>query len=280
MLLGGTIIGQYRNMDEWETLLVRSRFRAITAPFDCNTDKRTIEAFLETAGRHDVTIAESGVWRNVMDSDPEAARQAIEYAKRQLAIADEYNIRCCVNIAGTSGCYGWDAADISNYKPETYEKSIRIIQEIIDDVKPTRAYYCIEPMPWMVPDGPDEYLDLIRDVQRPMFAAHMDFVNMINSPRRFLKSEAFISECFSKLAPYIRSTHIKDSRMDMMKLTTTLEECPPGEGMLDFGGILRIIHEQLPKDAPVLLEHMQTEEEYRRAYDFLSAKALEESIPI
>ena len=38
MLLGGTVTGEYRNVREWEDLLVRSRFRAITAPFSCRTD--------------------------------------------------------------------------------------------------------------------------------------------------------------------------------------------------------------------------------------------------
>ena len=98
----------------------------------------------------------------------------------------------------------------------------------------------------------------------------MDFVNMINSPRRALAPEDFIEECFRKLGPYIKSTHIKDSRMDPMRLTTVIEECSPGEGSLDYGRVVRILEKYLPEDAPVLLEHMQTEEEYRTAYDYVA----------
>ena len=36
----------------------------------------------------------------------------------------------------------------------------------------------------------------------------------------------------------------------------------------------------LAPDAPVLLEHMQTEEEYRKAYDYVAGKAKEEGIPV
>ena len=108
----------------------------------------------------------------------------------------------------------------------------------------------------------------------------MDFVNMINSPRRYLAPEAFIEECFSKLAPYIKSTHLKDTRMHPTRLTTVLEECSPGEGTLDFERVLRIMDRWLPADAPVLLEHMSTFEEYAAAYDHVSAAAARAGVSI
>ena len=273
MLLGGTVTGNWTDIRGWEEILVRSEFKAITAPFNCRTAPQEIDAYMETAAKHSVTIAEIGVWRNVMDPDPAAAAEAVAYAKGQLALADRIGIPCCVNIAGTSGTAGWDAADASNFTEETYTEIIRMTREIIDDVNPKSTCYGIEPMPWMVPDGPDAYLQLIRDVDREAFCAHMDFVNMINCPRRFLAAEDFIEECFRKLAPYIRSTHLKDSRMDPLRLTTVLEECSPGEGCLNFTNVLRIIDRYLPADGPVLLEHMQTEEEYRRAYVYTAGIA-------
>ena len=280
MRLGGTIVGSWRSVAEWEELLARSRFRAITAPFTCETDPKEISAYLEAAKRHDTVIAEVGVWKNVMDPNPETAKAAIAFAKGQLKLADRLGIPCCVNIAGTAGSAGWDAADRSNFTAETYERIIRIVREIIDEAEPERACYTLEPMPWMVPDGPDEYLQLIRDVDRPQFGAHMDFVNMINCPRRYLAPERFIEDCFRKLAPWIKSTHIKDSRMDPMRLTTVLEECSPGEGNLDFETILPILARYLPEDAPVLLEHMQTDEEYRASYAYLKEKAEKAAVAI
>ena len=273
MLLGGTVAGYYADPAGWEQALVDSGFRAVTAPFSCQTPKEEIRTYREIAARRRVVIAEIGVWKNLLDPDPEKAGEAMAYAKGQLALAEETGIPCCVNIAGTPGSAGWDAADPANYTREVYGRTVDTIREILDDVKPERAYYCIEPMPWMVPDGPDEYLQLIRDVDRAMFGAHMDFVNMINCPRRSLAPEAFIEECFRKLGPYIKSTHIKDSRMDPVRLTTMIEECAPGEGTLNYPEVLRIMDRYLPKDAPVLLEHMRTPDEYRRAYDYVTRQA-------
>ena len=280
MLLGGTVAGEFHSPEEWEKLLVRSRFRAVTAPFSMHTPRKETEAYRAACERHGVVIAEIGVWKNIFDPDPAAAAEARAYAEGQLALADELGIPCCVNIAGTAGAAGWDAADPSNFTDETYEKIVLSVREIIDRVAPRRAFYCLEPMPWMIPDSPDIYLQLIRDVDRPQFAAHMDFVNMINCPRRSLAPVKFVEECIAKLGPMIKSTHIKDSRMHPTRLTTILEECSPGEGTLDFAEILRILDEGLPADAPVLLEHMTTFEEYEKAYDYLAEIAGKNGISI
>jgi len=204
----------------------------------------------------------------------------VEYAIRQLRLADELSVPCCVNIAGTDSQAGWDAADRSNFTEETYQRIVSSIRTIIDGAKPKKAFYCLEPMPWMIPDSPESCLQLMKDVDREQFAVHMDFVNMINCPRRFLDAEGFIEECFRALGPYIKSTHLKDSRMDPMELTTVLHECAPGEGSLDFVRILRIIDRYLPADAPVLLEHMSTFDEYHKAYEYLAARAAEAGVGI
>ena len=270
MLLGGTVAGHWEGPEQWEALLAASHFKAVTAPFNCHTARSDADAYCGIARKHGAVIAEVGVWKNLFDPDPRKAAENMAYAKAQLALADERGIACCVNIVGTSSPVSWDAADKSNFTSETWTRAVASIREIIDDVRPVRAFYCIEPMPWMIPDSPEVYLQLIRDVDRPQFAAHMDFVNMINCPRRFLDAEGFIDECFRTLAPYIKSTHIKDSRMDLKHLTTVLEECSPGEGGLDIGAILKIINKYLPADAPVLLEHMSTFDEYARAYRYVA----------
>ena len=278
MLLGGTVCGRYSTPEAWECLLAASRFKAVTAPFTCHTPEAEADAYCAAARRQGAVIAEVGIWKNLFDPDPAAAKAAMAFAKGQLALADARGIPCCVNIVGTASPAGWDAADKSNFTPETYDRIVASIREIIDSVKPDRAFYCVEPMPWMVPDGPEACLRLIRDVDRRQFGAHMDFVNMINCPRRYLDAEGFIGTCFRLLAPYIKSTHLKDTRMHPTRLTTILEECSPGEGSLDFTRVLTIMDRYLPADAPVLLEHMQAFEEYEKAYAYVAAQAAEAKI--
>ena len=276
MRLGGTVC--CGNPAEWEEKLVGSGFRAITAPFTCDTPAEEIGRLCRITEKHDVTIAEVGVWRNLFD--PVRGTENLDYAVRQLQLADQLDIPCCVNVAGTDSSAGWDAADRGNFTEAMYRRLVASVREIIDRAGPKHAFYCLEPMPWMFPDSPDVYLQLMKDVDREQFAVHMDFVNMINCPRCYLDAEGFIEECFSKLGPYIKSTHLKDSRMDPMQLTAVLNECSPGEGGLDFVRVLKIIDRYLPQDAPVLLEHMNTFEEYRRAYEYTAAKAAEAGVRI
>ena len=78
MLLGGTVAGRFASPEDWEKLLVESRFRAVTAPFNCHTPADEVREYCEIARRHGVRIAEVGVWRNPFDRDPAAAAAALD----------------------------------------------------------------------------------------------------------------------------------------------------------------------------------------------------------
>ena len=278
MKLGGSITARFEGAARWGELLEASRFAAVTCPVAHDAPDDVVADVLKEAERLNVTIAEVGVWKNPLALDTLEREAAMSFAKAQLRFADEIHAPCCVNIVGSRGAR-WDGAYRDNFSEETYQAIVASIREIIDDAKPTRTFYTIEPMPWMVPDGPDEYLKLIRDVDRERFAVHMDFVNMINSPRRYLFAPEFIEECFVKLGPYIKSCHVKDSLLEQ-PYTVMLREAAPGKGGLDFAKVLKIADRCLPKDMPFLLEHMQTDAEYAVAYDYLAGIAKAEGIPI
>ena len=278
MKLGGSICSPHQSPEDWGALLQASRFAAVTCPINSEAPPDAARAYMAEAGRLAVTVAEIGVWKNTLSPDGPERKAAMDYAKAQLALGDELGIPCCVNIVGSRGEI-WDGAYADNYSAATYDAIIESVREIIDAVNPKRCAYCIEPMPWMVPDGPDEYLKLIEDVDRPMFGAHLDFVNMINSPKRYLFANEFIDECFKKLGPHIVSCHIKDIVLDPT-LTVLLHEVAPGDGTLDFAHILRSADRMLPKQMPFLLEHMQTDPEYAAAYTHVAAIADKEGIVI
>jgi sugar phosphate isomerase/epimerase len=148
---------------------------------------------------------------------------------------------------------------------------VEITREIIDAVKPRRTFFTLEPMPWIFPDSPDNYLRLIAAIDRRAFAVHLDPVNMINSPHRYFHNATFIRECFQKLGPYIESCHAKDTLL-AQKLTTHLDEVRPGLGRLDYTVFLTELN-KLDPDLPLLLEHLPDETEYRLAADYVRAKA-------
>jgi sugar phosphate isomerase/epimerase len=138
---------------------------------------------------------------------------------------------------------------------------VELVREIVDAVRPKRAFYTLETMPWMYPDSADSYLALIQAVDRKQVAVHLDPVNIVCSPKRYYSNADLLRECFDKLGPWIVSCHAKDILLQD-RLTVHLDEVGPGEGELDYSVYLHEL-DKLDPDIPLILEHMRTPEEYR-----------------
>lgn len=270
MRIGGGIVKPYRNPEEWYQLVKELGYRAVLAPIDCKAGKEERQAYLQCAREHDLVIGEVGVWKNVISINDEERKAAMEYSKNQLELADELGANCCVNITGSRGEI-WDGFCRENYSKDTYALIVDSIRQVIDAVKPKRTFFTIETMPWMVPDSPDEYLQLIQDVDRKAFGVHLDFVNMMNCPKRVLFCDEFIEECFTKLGAHIKSIHGKDVIMENA-YTTVIRETMPGKGIINYQKVARLC-ESLGPDTTLFVEHLPDFESYRKAAAYVREQA-------
>lgn len=270
MRLGGAIEKPYNNPEEWVSYVKQLGYSAVLAPVDCHADTATRQAYLKMARENDLVIGEVGVWRNCMSKNDAERKAAMEYAKEQLALAEELGANCCVNIIGSRNEI-WDSFDPENYDDDVYAMAVDSVREIIDAVKPKNTCYSIESMPWMVPESPEEYLKLIKDVDREAFGVHLDFVNMINCPRRYVQSTQFIKHCLDLLGPHIKSIHGKDVLMERA-YTTLIHETMPGKGTLDYVSILPMI-EKLGPDTTFFIEHLPDFETYKEAAGYIRSQA-------
>ncbi|MCR5214954.1 MAG: sugar phosphate isomerase/epimerase [Eubacterium sp.] len=276
MRIGGSIEKPYNNPEEWVELAKDLRYSAVICPIDSTSDTRTRQEYKKAARDADLLIGEVGVWRNCLAMDDSIRKDAMDYAKAQLALADEMEANCCVNIIGSHSTKAWDGFAEENYSEDFYALAVDSVREIIDAVKPKNTFYSIEPMPWVLPDSPEQYLKLIKDVDRSQFAVHLDFVNMINCPERYCCSTRFIKHCFDLLGPYIKSIHGKDSIMEQA-YTAIIHEAMPGEGSLDYPRILEMV-EKLGADTPLFVEHLPDYETYKKAASYVRKKACESGI--
>ncbi len=272
MRLGGPVSGDTSTPESWIAAVRRHGYRAAYCPVNSKADAETIRAYVEAAQEADVVIAEVGAWSNPLSADAETRRAAIALCQSQLALADQVGARCCVNIAGSRG-EQWDGPHPDNLTEETFDLVVETVRAIIDAVQPTRTWYTLEPMPWMVPDSPASYLRLIQAIDRERFGVHLDPVNMIAGPQTYYANSVFLSECFATLGPYIKSCHAKDILLSG-KLTVHLDEVRPGLGALDYRTFLREL-DKLDPDTPLLLEHLPSEEEYVLAGEYVRAVAQE-----
>ena len=273
MRLGGPLFEKYGDPLRWLTLLRHSGYRAAFCPVSVDTDAATVRNYAAAARKADIIISEVGAWSNPLSPDHAIRKKALDGCKKALALADQIGARCCVNIAGSRG-EKWDGPHADDLTPETFELIVQTVREIIDSVKPRHTCYALETMPWMYPDSPESYLQLLKAIDRKAFAVHLDPVNLICSPQRYFNNGDLVRECFRKLGAYIKSCHAKDILLQG-KLTTHLDEVRPGLGKLDYAVFLKEL-DKLDPDIPLMLEHLPDAEEYAQAAKHIRSVAQKE----
>jgi sugar phosphate isomerase/epimerase len=196
----------------------------------------------------------------MLDSDSEKRKKNLAYVTERLALAEAVAARCCVDIAGSYNPKVWYGPHPRNFSKEFFDATVENCRRVIDEVRPKRTKFSVEMMGWMWPESPDQYLQLIRAVDRPQFGVHIDICNGINSPHRFYENAAYTRETFAKLGRWVLSCHAKDLEW-VPEMNVHFVEVIPGRGSIDYGVYLSEIA-KLPVEAPLMLEHLRNAEEY------------------
>ncbi len=226
-------------------------------------DRQRIADIAAAFAKHDVVIAEVGRWKNLLAADPAERQQNLQFVSEGLALADEIGALCCVDIAGSYSPESWFGPHPRNVSREFFDAAIENARKIIDAVKPKRAKFGFEMMGWALPDSADSCLQMIKAVDRPAFAVHLDPCNLINSPARYYNTTDLLNDCFDKLGPWIVSCHAKDVSWSV-EMQMHFQEVPIGAGTLDYRTYLKRLA-ALDKDVPLMIEHMQNAAEYDRS---------------
>ncbi len=266
MRLGTSSPLVYDSAANWADNQLKLGCKTVVFPVQSSEPESKIIEYKEAADKAGLSVAEVGIWRNALSSDPQEKEQNIDYCVEQLRLADYVGARCCVNVAGTTGPI-WDGAYKENFSDDMRKDIVSMVREIIDRADVKNTFFTLEPMPWMVPTSPKDYLRLIEEVDRDRFAVHMDVINMINSIDRYFNAKEFIDECAELLGNRIRSCHIKDVHLSP-EFTVRLEECAPGQGEFPLRYYVEKMN-AIDSDMPVILEHLKTDEEYYKYMEYL-----------
>lgn len=247
-------------------------YRAAYAPADMDVkDSARIAAWVKEFANQDVVIAEVGAFRNILDPNDEKRRRNFDWVTERLALAEALGARNCVDIAGSYHPDVWYGPNSRNMSREFFDATVENCRKLIDAVKPRRTVFTIEMMPWSLPTGPDEYIQLIKAVDRKAFGVHLDVCNTMNSPSRLYNNASVIRECFQKLGRWIASCHAKDLQWGP-GVQMYVQEVVPGTGVIDYKTYLTELS-ALPVDAPLMLEHLHSEDEYTRGRKYIQGVA-------
>lgn len=256
-----------QNAQQWAKSNVDLGLKSVVFPLNCNATDSEVDEYVKAAKENDLLIAEVGIWCNAIDEDPQKAKKNLEYSINQLRLADKIGARCAVNVAGAYCGPRWDGAAKENFSKECFAKTVKMIQTVIDEANPINTYFSIEPMPWMIPTGPEEYLNLIEAVGRDRFAVHMDIINMINCPERYFSPGEFLQKCFDLLKGRIRSCHLKDILL-LQDFTFQLKECACGEGTFCIEKYAELASKEDP-DMPMIIEHLSGDDAYKESVAYV-----------
>ena len=278
MRLGGSVMKPYNSPQEWLAHVKELGYSCVIFPVESTAPASVIRDYAQCCRDNDLLIGEVGAWRNVMARDEKERAANMDWNIRQLELAETVGANCCVNISG-SFAEMWDGYHPDLDTKETWDLVVSNTQKIIDAVKPTRTSYSLEPMPWMVPESPEQYLQLLKDVDRPAFKVHLDYCNMLNSIERYRHASEFITHCFDLLGENIVSIHAKDALIVQGALPVNINEIMPGKGSIDLSLVTKLAH-QLGDDIPVFVEHLDTHEDYLQAAAAMREAARKANVPV
>ncbi|SNU08591.1 Sugar phosphate isomerase/epimerase [Lachnospiraceae bacterium] len=266
MRLGTSSPLTHTSAKQWAEQQVSLGCKTVVFPVQSNEPIGKINSYKNAAEEYGLSIAEVGIWRNALSPDLNQRKTDMDYCIEQLRLADYLGARCAVNVAGAFGPR-WDGHYKANFSKEARCETIKMVREIIDRANVKNTFFTLEPMPWMIPTGPKDYLKLIEEVDRDRFAVHMDIINMTNSMERYFQAEEFIDECAELLGDRIRSCHIKDVHLKE-EYTFQLQECAPGCGEYPLGYYMSKMNE-IDSEMPIILEHLNTDDEYKKYLKYI-----------
>jgi sugar phosphate isomerase/epimerase len=265
--LGGPVYDTTEDPDEWVQYCKKAGYRAAYCPVQPGADQYTVNAYRSAAKTNDIVISEVGAWSNMVSPDENERQGSIEKCINGLVLADQIGANCCVNVSGSRNPEHWAGPHQDNLTQDTFDLIVETTRKVIDAVNPSDTYFTLEAMPWAYPDSPENYLKLINAIQRKQFGVHIDPVNMVVSPQIYFRNGELIKSCFKLLGSYIRSCHAKDITIREDNYIPQLDELRPGLGKLNYQVYLSELAKL--KDIPLMMEHLETEEEYFAAADYI-----------
>ncbi|MDC7222689.1 MAG: TIM barrel protein [Spirochaetales bacterium] len=267
MRMGMHLVKGFSGPEDWLNQLAQRNCRAAFCPVKADAPPSLKREYLKASEEGDILLAEVHAWSNMASAYEQVRNDSLAFCIGQLELAEELGANCCVTTAGSRLKDKGPHRD--NLSGETFELIVKSVQTIIDEVQPRNTWFTLECMPWIFPRTVEDYLRLIEAVDRERFAVHFDPVNLIYTLENFYGNGEFLRNSITRLKPYIKSCHAKDILIGTA-FPIEIRECAPGLGSLDYQTYITEMN-KINENMPLMLEHLKTDEEYRRAADYLAA---------
>ena len=265
MRLGTSKNFKHSSPEEWAKIHNSLGLRAVVFPLDQRDDPALVDEYVAAAKHYDIAIAEAGIWLPLVCADEEQRKANMDYAVNELKFADRIGARCAVDFIGTYMGVRTEDSEL-NFTDEAFEATVRTVREVINRAEPQNTKFVLEAMRNSAPISPEQYHDLLVEVGEPAFGVHLDPFNWVLDASMLPKSAEILDRSFDLLGDQIVSCHLKDLVAD----GDSVAEVMPTKGVFDIAHFFERLKEY--PDTPVIIEHLQSTEEYLEALSLIDAK--------
>lgn len=141
-----------------------------------------------------------------------------------------------------------------NHGDEAFARLVAALKEIAPIAADLGVSVAPEMSLMTILSGVDRTEALMAEIDHPGAGVNFDPANILD-PLSLYDSGAFVDDAFDRLGDHIVNVHAKDAAARDVPLIVHLEERPAGQGVLDYGRLLRRTS-ALPEWTCVVVEHL------------------------
>jgi sugar phosphate isomerase/epimerase len=195
-----------------------------------------------------------GPYPCIISPDEDVRRAGVEGARDIARLAARMGVResgvrpTSLNPRGD----WWPHPD--NYKPETEERLVRSLTEILETAEECDVDIILETHVTTTLNAPQTIQRVIERIGSKRLKLNLDPCNFVGDLQTACNPAPMINEIFDVLGEYISTVHVKDYYLED-RFTVHIAETVIGTGMMDFDTVLRRAQQARP-DGYVVIEHL------------------------
>ena len=199
---------------------------------------------------HELEVVQVGAWAlNPLRPTPETE----QIARNAIAAATDLGAPCIVLGGGTKNPNHSFCGHPDNFTDEAIAEAVTTLIPLAREAERAGVLVTLEIHFATVLCDWDACRKLIEEVDSTAVKINLDAANMIRFDH-YWNSTEYLREGIESLAGMIETCHAKDVIMhDALHLH--MDECPAGEGCLDYADIIRLVDAHLRPDTYMIVEH-------------------------
>lgn len=142
----------------------------------------------------------------------------------------------------------------NNYKPETEDRLVRSLCEILETAEEYDITVVLETHVTTTLNTPETIRRVIERTGSKRLKLNLDPCNFVGDLQTAFNLPPMLQHLFDVLGEYIATVHLKDFLLED-RFVVHITETVIGTGLMDFDTILRLVHQTKP-DAYVVIEHL------------------------